>query len=659
MSSLTSTAPRYTAPTSAADLTRSIDAATAALLNLQRDDGHWVFELEADATIPSEYVLLTHYLGEPQPSLEQKIANYLRRTQGDDGGWPLVHGGAFNLSASVKAYFALKMIGDAPERPHMQRARRAILQHGGAGASNVFTHFLLALYGFIPWRAVPAMPVEIMLLPHWFPIHISKISYWGRTVLVPLLVLQATRPIARNPRGVCIDEIFEGNGSRVRQQTRAEHQSAGWFATFRLIDAFLHWTEWVFPNALRKLAIRRAVDFITERRNGEGGLGAIFPAMANTVMMFDALGYSRSHPHVVLARTAIDKLVIEKSDEAYCQPCVSPVWDTALMCHALLEVGNAASKRAVRKALAWLKDRQVLDVVGDWADQRPGVRPGGWPFQYENAHYPDLDDTAVVAMAMERAGRDFSISAGDGYTASMDRAREWVLGLQSKNGGWAAFDADNVSEYLNHTPFADHGALLDPPTADVTARCVSMLAQLNERGDAQGISKAVKFLRRHQRNDGSWYGRWGMNYIYGTWSVLCALNMAGIGPHAPEVRRASLWLRQIQNDDGGWGESIESYKLDYREYEAAPSTASQTAWALLGLMAAGEWSDNAVDRGIRYLVETQDADGFWEEPEFTATGFPRVFYLRYHGYCKLFPLWALARYRTLRDNSLRLPRFGM
>lgn len=659
MRSITSTAQSFATPAAAGDLANCIDTATAALLRKQRDDGHWVFELEADATIPSEYVLLTHFFNEPNPALEAKIATYLRRAQGAHGGWPLVHGGAFNLSASVKAYFALKVIGDSPDDPHMQCARQAILKHGGAGASNVFTRFLLALYGIVPWRAVPAMPVEIMLLPRWFPIHINKISYWGRTVLVPLLVLQALRPVARNPRGVRIDELFDEPVAQVRHRFRAEHQSAGWFAVFRSIDALLHWTERFFPNALRKRAIAKAIDFVTKRRNGEGGVGAIFPAMANTVMMFDALGYPRSHPHVVLARKAIDKLVIEKTDEAYCQPCVSPVWDTALTCHALLEVGSATAKRAVRKALAWLVDRQVFDVVGDWADRRPGVRPGGWPFQYENGHYPDLDDTAVVVMAMERASRDFSIGAGDDYQTPMNRAREWVLGLQSKNGGWAAFDADNVSEYLNHTPFADHGALLDPPTADVTARCVSMLAQLDEPTDAKATAAALNFLRRAQRDDGSWYGRWGMNYIYGTWSVLCALNMAGVGPHAHEVRRAVVWLRAVQNEDGGWGESIQSYELDYDGYESAPSTASQTAWALLGLMAAGEWSNDAVDRGIQYLMRTQDSGGFWPESEFTATGFPRVFYLRYHGYCKLFPLWALARYRTLRDHSLRVPRFGM
>ncbi|MGH6609720.1 MAG: squalene--hopene cyclase [Burkholderiaceae bacterium] len=646
------------APAVSDDLAHCIESATTALLREQRPDGHWVFELEADATIPSEYLLLLHFLGEPQPALEAKMAKYLRRAQGDHGGWPLVHGGAFNLSASVKAYFALKIVGDSPDDPHMQSARSAILRHGGAGASNVFTRFLLALYGIVPWRAVPAMPVEIMLLPRWFPIHISKISYWGRTVLVPLLVLQAIRPVARNPRGVRIDELFDKPIDRLRDCTRAEHQSPGWFAVFRSIDALLKWTQWLFPNGIRRRAISKAVSFITER-NREGGLGAIFPAMANSVMMFDALGYSRSHPDLVRARRAIEKLVIEKSGEAYCQPCESPVWDTALTCHALLEVGTASAKRAVRNALAWLKDRQVFDVVGDWADQRPNVRPGGWPFQYENAHYPDLDDTAVVVMAMERASRDFSISAGADYSESIARAREWTLGLQSRNGGWAAFDADNVSDYLNHTPFADHGALLDPPTADVTARCVSMLAYLPGGVDAESVAAALAFLRRAQRHDGSWFGRWGMNYIYGTWSVLCAMNIAGLGPHATEVRRAVEWLRAVQNDDGGWGESIQSYELGYDGYEPAPSTASQTAWALLGLMAAGEWSDDAVDRGIRYLMRTQDSDGFWAEPQFTATGFPRVFYLRYHGYAKLFPLWALARYQTLRDHSLRMPRFGM
>ncbi len=639
-------------------LDTSIAAATQALLDCQRSDGHWVFELEADSTIPAEYVLLKYYLDEPlDPVLEQKFAVYLRRQQGAHGGWPLFQDGDFDMSASVKAYFALKMIGDAPDATHMARAREAILLRGGAKQSNVFTRILLALYGVMKWTSVPVMPVEIMLLPRWFPFHLNKISYWGRTVIVPLLVLQALKPLAKNRRGVTIDELFREDPRDIGPPERAPHQNAGWFALFRVIDVILRAAQPWFPVSLRQRAIARAVDFVTERLNGESGLGAIYPAMANSVMMFEVLGYPKDHPHAVVARAAIDRLVVVNDHEAYCQPCVSPVWDTGLTCHALLESGDDAAAAGVRRGLQWLLPKQVLDVKGDWAASRPDVRPGGWAFQYANAHYPDLDDTAMVVMALDRMRqrqptRDFE--------TAIARAREWIEGLLSRNGGWAAFDADNTHYYLNNIPFADHGALLDPPTEDVTARCVSMLAQFGERPNANPMLRAaVDYLRDTQLRDGSWYGRWGMNYIYGTWSVLCALNAVGLKPDSDLVRSAADWLVRIQNPDGGWGEDGTSYKLGYRGYEPAPSTASQTAWALLGLMAAGRTDHPAVARGIAYLAKTQNQDGFWTEPRFTATGFPRVFYLRYHGYRRYFPLWALARYRTLKSGNSRAIAFGM
>ena len=638
-------------------LDKPIETATQALLACQQPDGHWVFELEADATIPAEYVLLKHYLGlAPDPALEAKIAAYLRRTQGAHSGWPLFHDGDFDISASVKAYFALKMIGDRADAPHMQRARKAIWAHGGAGRSNVFTRALLALYGMVSWRAVPAMPVEIMLLPRWFPFHLDKVSYWARTVLTPLLVLRALQPRARNPKGVTIEELFLEPPQQLGTPPKAPHQKWFWFVFFRVVDAVVRRIEPLFPARVRKRAIDAAVAFVTTRLNGEDGLGAIFPAMANTVMMFDTLGYPDNHPDVVIARRSIEKLLIVKPDEAYCQPCVSPVWDTALVCHALLEAGgDAATKQAVR-GLEWLVPLQVCDIAGDWSVQRPNVRPGGWAFQYANAYYPDLDDTAVVVMAMDRVQH---MLGSDQFDPAIARAREWISGLQSRNGGWAAFDADNVYYYLNNIPFSDHGALLDPPTEDLTGRCMSMLAQLGERPGDPALLQGLEFLRRTQHPEGSWYGRWGMNYIYGTWSVLCALNAIRLDQGSPETRRAADWLAAIQNADGGWGEDGTSYKLDYRGYEAAPSTASQTAWALLGLMAAGEVDHPSVGRGVAYLLATQQDHGFWDEARYTATGFPRVFYLRYHGYAKFFPLWALARYRNLKSRNTRRVDVGM
>jgi squalene-hopene/tetraprenyl-beta-curcumene cyclase len=641
------------------DLDHSIAAATQALLDCQRPDGEWCFELEADATIPSEYVLLRHYLGEPVDSgMEGKIAVYLRRTQSaQHGGWPLFQDGDFDLSASVKAYFALKMIGDSADAPHMARARNEIRARGGAAGVNVFTKLMLALYGFIPWRAVPIMPTEIMLFPKWFPFHLDKISYWSRTVIVPLLVLMHFKPLARNPKNVRIDELFLKPPATLGPAPKAPQQNAVMFWFFRGADRLLRLGEPIFSKWSRQRAVDAAVAWVLERLNGEDGLGGIYPAMANCVLMFDALGWPEDHPARLVARRSIDKLLVEHADETYLQPCVSPIWDTGLASHALLETGDAEALKRVAKGLQWLEPKQVLDVRGDWIARRPHVRPGGWAFQYANPYYPDVDDTAVVALAMDRAR---SMDAKIDHRAAIARAQEWVLGLQSKNGAWGAFDADNEYHHLNHIPFADHGALLDPPTEDVTARCVSMLAQLGETVEnSPAVSAAVDYLKRMQHPEGSWHGRWGMNYVYGTWSVLCALHAAGVADGAPEMRKAAKWLISIQNADGGWGEDGTSYKLDYHGYEPAPSTASQTAWALLGLMASGDVNEPAVKRGIGYLQRRQGGDGFWEEARYTATGFPRVFYLRYHGYPKFFPLWALARYRNLTAGNDRTVKFGM
>ncbi|MEI6003426.1 squalene--hopene cyclase [Paraburkholderia bengalensis] len=644
------------APVDALDA--AVARATDAILAAQKDDGHWVYELEADATIPAEYVLLVHYLGEtPNVELEQKIARYLRRIQLPGGGWPLFTDGAMDVSASVKAYFALKMIGDAEDAEHMKRAREAILANGGAEASNVFTRILLALFGVVTWYAVPMMPVEIMLLPKWFPFHLSKVSYWARTVIVPLLVLNAKRPVARNPRGVRIDELFRGAPVTTGLLPRSGHQSKSWFAFFRAVDGVLRVTDSLFPKASRERAIKAAVEFVDERLNGVDGLGAIFPAMANSVMMYDVLGYPADHPNRAIARQSIDKLLVIHDDEAYCQPCLSPVWDTSLAAHALLETGDARAEQAAERGLEWLRPLQILDVRGDWISRRPDTRPGGWAFQYNNAHYPDVDDTAVVVMAMHRSA---ALTKSDVDNEAIARAREWVVGMQSSDGGWGAFEPENTQYYLNNIPFSDHGALLDPPTADVSGRCLSMLAQLGEMpATSEPARRAYDYLLKEQEDDGSWYGRWGMNYIYGTWTALCALNAAGMSHEDARMKRAAQWLVSVQNADGGWGEDGTSYKLDYHGYEKAPSIPSQTAWALLGLMAAGYVDHPAVARGIDYLKAEQRDHGLWDEERFSATGFPRVFYLRYHGYRKFFPLWALARYRNLTRAGEKRVAVGM
>ena len=644
-----------------AQIEAAVSRATQALLATQRADGHFVFELEADVSIPAEYILFQHFLGQPADAeLEGKLATFIRRQQAAHDGWPLFTDGAFNISSSVKAYFALKAVGDSPEADHMRRARAAILAHGGAANANVFTRSLLALFGALPWRGVPVMPVEILLLPRWFPFHMTKVSYWSRTVITPLVVVNALKPRAKNPRNVSIAELFVEPPDRVRHWPGAPQQKFPWTTLFGALDQLLRWSEPYFPKGLRKRAIDRAVAFVEERLNGEDGLGAIYPAMAYSAIMFDTLGYGRQDPRMVQVMKAIDRLLVIREDEAYCQPCVSPVWDTGLAAHALMEAGGEASAPPVRAGLAWLEPLQITDVAGDWAVRKPHVRPGGWAFQYANAYYPDVDDTAVVAMAMDRAVGQGPDDRGSEYKTAIARAREWIEGLQSANGGWGAFDSDNDYDYLNYIPFADHGALLDPPTADVTARCLSMLGQLGEVPSGNPVvARGVDYLLRTQENDGSWFGRWGMNYIYGTWSVLCALNAVQRDPRSAEVQKAVAWLKTIQNKDGGWGEGGESYALDYAGYCPAPSTPSQTAWALLGLMAAGVVEDNAVTLGVRYLARTQAEDGFWKEERFTATGFPRVFFLRYHGYAKYFPLWAMARYRNLKRGNRHPVLVGM
>jgi squalene-hopene/tetraprenyl-beta-curcumene cyclase len=637
-------------PAGGNDLAELVARARAGLERRQQADGHFVFELEADATIAAEYVLLEHFLGAIDQALEDKIAVYLRACQADHGGWPLYLGGDLDLSATVKAYYALKLIGDDPGAPHMARARAAILAQGGAARCNVFTRIMLALFGQVPWRAVPVMPLEMMLLPRWFPFHLDKVSYWSRTVIVPLLILMAHKPRARNPRSVGIAELFVTPPEMERAYI-ANRTGSGWGRFFLAVDRALRVAEPYFPKRARQRALRRAVAFITDRLNGEDGLGGIYPPMAYTVMAFDTLGYPEDHPDLLSAQRAVRKLVADQGDRAYVQPCLSPVWDTTLACHALMEAGISGAEPAVRRALDWVAARQVLDTVGDWASARPHVRPGGWAFEYRNDHYPDVDDTAAILCALHRADPKR-------YRDAIARGTEWMLGLQSRNGGWGSFDADNTHHYLNNIPFADHGALLDPPTADLTARCISALSQLGYPRAYPALVRALDYLKREQEADGSWFGRWGTNYIYGTWSVLCALNAIGEDMAQPYVRRAVDWLRSRQRPDGGWGESCGSYWAE-RKDETVASTPSQTAWALLGLMAADETESAAVARGIAHLRRAPCRAGKWDEELYNAVGFPRVFYLRYHGYSAYFPLWALARYQNLMGRNDRRVAWGL
>jgi squalene-hopene/tetraprenyl-beta-curcumene cyclase len=619
-------------------LDRAIAEARDALIARQHDDGYWLYELEADCTIPAEYIMMMHFLDEIDAPLESKIAAHLRAKQADHDGWPLYHNGEFDLSCTVKAYYALKLAGDDVQAPHMQRARAAILERGGAARVNVFTRIALALFGQMPWRAVPYIPVEIMLLPRWFPFHIDKVAYWSRTVMVPLFILCTRKPKARNPRNVEIRELFTTPPEIERHYFRRSGLLAQAFLLFdrlgRLIDPLI-------PRRMREEATRRAEHWMVERLNGDDGLGAIFPAMVNALEAMLVLGYDAADPRVLTAKRALRKLLVIGESTAYCQPCVSPIWDTALACLALQETGDEFSRKALVRALDWLQTKQLLDEPADWQVNHPHLRGGGWAFQFNNGHYPDLDDTAVVAWSMHQT-RDSAR-----YGESMRRALDWLVGMQSRNGGFAAFDADNTCYYLNKIPFADHGALLDPPTSDVTARVVTLLARVGRPQDRPALERAIAYLRKEQETDGSWFGRWGTNYIYGTWSVLMALAQAHLPPHDPTVERAVAWLKEKQNADGGWGESNDSYAWQSRPAEQFGSTAYQTSWAMLGLISAGEGRSDAVRHGAEFLLRKRQADGLWSDPSYTAPGFPRVFYLRYHGYSAYFPLWALAAYRNL------------
>jgi squalene-hopene/tetraprenyl-beta-curcumene cyclase len=616
----------------------AIAAARIALERLQSAEGYWQFELEADCTIPAEYIMMMHFLGDIDVPLQVKIARFLRAQQAAHGGWSLYSGGDFEVSCSVKAYFALKLAGDDADAPHMARARTAILARGGAAAANVFTRIALALFGELPWRGVPYLPVEIVLLPRWFPFNLYRVSYWSRTVMVPLLILCTLKARARNPGDVHVRELFTTAPERERHYFHRPGRAGALTRVFLCLDRIGRSLDRAVPARIRRHALRRAENWMLARLNGEDGLGAIFPAMVNALEALVLLGYPPEDSHRRVAKRALQRLLVIGPTTAYCQPCISPVWDTALAALALQEVGDTDPRSAALRGLEWLRMRQLLDEPGDWRLRRPALRGGGWPFQRANGHYPDLDDTAAVVWAMHRA------DPGQ-YSPSIDRALDWLVGMQSQDGGFAAFDADNTSYYLDQIPFADHGALLDPPTSDVTARVVTALSRARRPQDRASLEKAIAYLREQQEADGSWFGRWGTNYVYGTWSVVAALAQAGAAADDPAVRRAVSWLVSRQNSDGGWGESNDSYIRERREVPA-PSTPHQTAWALLALIAAGETASDAARRGIAYLLQTQQADGLWSDPSFTAPGFPRVFYLRYHGYCAYFPLWALAAYRT-------------
>ena len=631
-------------------LDSAILAAREALLAKMDPGGWWCFEFEADVTIPAEYIMLLHFLGRPEPELERRIVLYIRRIQSEDGSWPLYPEGEGNLSCTVKAYYAMKLAGAGVDDPAMAKARAWIRAHGGAERVNMFTRIALALFGQIPFRALPALPVEVILLPLWFPFNMYNIATWSRTVIAPLLILLAKKPVAANPGKIGVAELFIENPADV-----AYFRPKNWIdKAFGWLDTALHWAEPHIPAKLRQKSIDAALAFTLERLNGEDGLNGIFPAMANALMAMDALGFPDDHPDKAVCRKSLDRLLQERGEEVYCQPCLSPTWDTAIAIHALLEAG--AEPPEVKDALDWLASKQI-DAPGDWRKREPGLVSGGWAFQFNNPFYPDLDDTAMVASALDRANR--TLGAGDAARdADLRRADAWIIGMQGSSGGFAAYDKDNNKEYLNRIPFADHGAMLDPDCVDVTARCLGYLAQRGYASDHPAQARAIAYIKAEQEPDGSWYGRWGVNYIYGVWSALIALNMAGLPPQDECIHRALRWLRQIQNQDGGFGETTDDYI--YRRYApAGKSVPSQTGWALLAFCAAGEAASDSARRAADWLLANQRGDGLWRDEIYTGTGFPRMFYLQYHGYQAYFPLLALARWRNLNASGAPAPQFAI
>ena len=622
-------------------LEAALGRARDALLGLQESDGHWCAELEGDSILESEYILTMYYLGRGAEPRVRKAGNQLLVTQLPAGGWSAFPGGDPEVSATVKAYFALKLLGEDPESEAMRRARDQARRLGGLRACNSYTKIYLAIFGQYPWRLCPAVPPEMVLLSRHLPFSLYALSAWSRAIVVPLSIIWAYKPSCEIPRTAAIGELDVDGSARHRARART-YLEEGWSSFFEAVDLGIKWIEQLGLRPFRQTALDRSEEWILARLDKSDGLGAIFPPIINSIIAFTCRGYSTDHPTVAAQIDELERLTIEEGDTLRVEPCKSPVWDTSQALNALLEGGADAGAPEMVSAAAWLLEREVTEP-GDCQIVDPSVPLGGWYFEYANEFYPDCDDTAEVMTALSRVVFPDEVSERRA-AAALSRGVDWLLAMQNADGGWASFDRGCDREVLTFIPFADHNAMIDPSTVDITSRAVEALVRCGIDRSDPAIGRGVGFILDKQEADGSWYGRWGANYLYGTWLALSGLAAAGFDMSDPSCRRAVDWLLVHQNTDGGWGESLRSYEEPGWKGRGE-STASQTAWAIHGLIQAGEWSHEAVGRGLEYLLTTQAADGTWSDASWTGTGFPGVFYLNYHYYATYFPLLTLGAYR--------------
>ena len=631
-----------------ADIQAAMRAAQENLLRLQDANGHWCCELFVDSTLCSDYVLFMHWRGKVDRDLQEKCVAHIRRRQLADGGWNIFDGGPSEINACVKAYFALKLAGHRPSDTWMVEARANILRLGGIPRMNTFSKLYLALLGQFPWQYVPIIPVEVVLMPDWMYFNIYEMSSWSRAMLMPLAIINHYKPTRHLPEHLQLHELYPVGTEDKDFSLPRDPRFFAWKNFFLRWDSILKSVDDLPWRPLRERALRKALAWMTERMGeGSDGLAAIFPAMLNALIALEAAGVPEDSPVYQKATKDFEGLFVHDPEDFRIQPCLSPVWDTAINMIALAESGLEPTHPALRKAAAWLYGKEVR-LLGDWTRQNSHPEASGWAFEYNNIYYPDTDDTMMVLMALRHVSPEDKAAAA----ACFKRALPWLLSFQCEDGGWAAFDKDVTKHWLEHMPFADHNAILDPTCSDLTARVLELLGYLGFSRDLPFVQRAIKHLQRTQEDDGSWYGRWGVNYIYGTWQVLRGLRSIGLDMRADWIQRGRDWLESCQNEDGGWGETASTYD-DAQLKGKGPSTASQTAWALMGLIACGDLSRASIQRGLDYLMSTQVEDGSWKEPWTTGTGFPRVFYLRYDSYRNNWPLLAMATYLNEKNRVFR------